>query len=58
LNFNLICTTHRGLEHEASSELFALLTQMGDEAPDVMRTGLRGLLIAKTSLQPIKVIEE
>jgi len=24
----------------------------------VMRTGLRGLLIAKTSLQPIKVIEE
>jgi len=58
LKFNLIATTHRGLEHKASSELFALLTQIGDEMPDVMRTGLRGLLIAKTNLQPIKVIEE
>lgn len=58
MKFNLIATTHRGLEHKASSELFALLTQIGDEMPDVMRTGLRGLLIAKTNLQPIKVIEE
>jgi len=58
LNFNLIATTHRGLEHEASSELFALLTQIGDEAPDVMRTRILGLLVAKTNLQPIKVIEE
>ncbi|MCP8308526.1 MAG: THUMP domain-containing protein [archaeon] len=58
MNFNLIATTHRGLEHEASSELFALLTQIGDEAPDVMRTRILGLLVAKTNLQPIKVIEE
>ncbi|MCP8321348.1 MAG: THUMP domain-containing protein [archaeon] len=58
MEFNLIATTHRGLEHEASSELFALLTQIGDEGPDVMRTGILGLLVAKTNLQPIKVIEE
>lgn len=58
MKFNLIATTHRGLEHEASSELFALLNQIGDEAPDVIKTGILGLLIAKTNLQPIKVIEE
>lgn len=58
MEFNLIATTHRGLEHEASSELFALLTQIGDETPDVMRTRLRGLLIAETNLQPTKVVEE
>ncbi|NWG09427.1 MAG: RNA methyltransferase [Nitrososphaerales archaeon] len=58
MKFNLIATTHRGLEHKASSELFALLTQMSDEAPDVMRTGILGLLVVKTNLQPIKVIED
>lgn len=56
--FNLIATTHRGLEHEASSELFALLNQIGDEAPDVIKTGILGLLVAKTNLEPIKVVEE
>ena len=58
MKFNLIATTHRGLEHEASSELFALLGQIGDEGHDVMKTGILGLLVAKTNLQPIKVIEE
>ncbi|MGQ9468401.1 MAG: THUMP domain-containing protein [Nitrososphaerales archaeon] len=58
MRFNLIATTHRGLEHEASSELFALLTQIGDDAPDVMKTSILGLLVAKTNLEPIKVIEE
>jgi tRNA acetyltransferase TAN1 len=58
LRFNLIATTYRGLEHKATLELFALLTQLGDEAPDVMKTGILGLLVTKTNLQPIKVIED
>lgn len=58
MKFNLIATTHRGLEHEASSELFALLNQIGDESPDIIKTGILGLLVANTNLEPLKVIEE
>jgi len=58
LRFNLIATTHRGLEHEASSELFELLNQIGDEYPDIIKTGILGLLVANTNLEPLKVIEE
>ncbi|MEM3382691.1 MAG: THUMP domain-containing protein [Nitrososphaerales archaeon] len=56
--FNLMATTHRGLENEASSELFALLNQIGDESPDVIKTNVMGLLVARTKLEPIRVIEE
>lgn len=56
--FNLIATTSRGLERNASSELFALLREIGDGSPDIRTTGLRGLLLVKTSLQPTVVVEE
>lgn len=57
MGFNLLVTTARGLEHKASSELFALLTSLGD-SPVIEKTEVQGLLKVKTNLSPDKVILE
>jgi tRNA acetyltransferase TAN1 len=46
----LLISTPRGLEKEAASELFALLTHLGDEEPQIERTGVSGLLKVATTL--------
>jgi tRNA acetyltransferase TAN1 len=54
--FNLIVTTFRHMESEAGSEIYSLLTGMGDPQPEINRTAVSGLLTAKTSLEPYEVI--
>ncbi len=44
------------MEREASLEFDSLLFEMGDTRPNTERTKVSGLLTAKTSLEPIKVI--
>jgi tRNA acetyltransferase TAN1 len=39
-------------------ELAFLLKEAGDAEPKTDKTGIRGLIVAKTSLDPIKVIEK
>ena len=56
--FNLLATTYRGRENDASSELFAHLTSMGDRAPEILRTPVSGLLAVKTSIDAFHVISE
>lgn len=56
--FNLLVTTYRRKENEASSELFALLTSMGDRSPDIWLTHVSGLVAVKTSLDAAQVISE
>jgi tRNA acetyltransferase TAN1 len=56
-DFNLLATTFRGAEHEASSELFALLKSLGDEAPSVYATKVSGLIACHTTLQPSAVVQ-
>ena len=55
--FNLIVTTPRGQENLAAIELEDLLKSFGDGSPEVSITNVAGLLTAKTSLDPLDVIE-
>jgi len=54
--FNLLVTTTRGNEDNACSEIWYLLKEIGDEKAEVDRTGVSGLIAAKTSLNPFEVI--
>lgn len=58
-DFNLLATTWRGNEKQMCSELLYLLKEeIGDPAPAVGKTGIRGLIAAKTSSDPCEVIEK
>jgi len=55
-DFNLIATSERGHESEACSELWMLLRAVGDEAPLVDRSPIRGLILARTALDSIDAV--
>jgi len=57
-DFNLLSTTSRGNEIEACSELRYLLGEIGDSDPAIDKTGISGLVAAKTVLSPLDVIEK
>jgi tRNA acetyltransferase TAN1 len=58
-DFNLLATTSRGSERQMCSEMFYLLKEeIGDPTPTVDKTGVRGLIAAKTTLDPYAVIEK
>jgi tRNA acetyltransferase TAN1 len=57
-DFNILATTSRGNERLMVFELAYLLKEAGDPSPEVTKTGIRGLVAAKTSLNPIEVIEK
>jgi len=58
-DFNLLATTSRGNERQMCYELnYLLKEELGDPAPVVDKTGIRGLVAARTSLNPREVIEK
>ena len=57
-DFNLLVTTARGNEEDACSEIWFLIGEMGDREVKVDRTGISGLIAAKTMLNPFQVIEK
>ena len=58
-DFNILATTSRGNERKMCSELTYLLKdELGDIAPVVGKTGLSGLVTAKTCFNPCDVIEK
>jgi len=56
--FNLLVTTSRGYESYARGELQNLFEKVGDDAPTVERTGISGLIVVKSVLNPFEVIEQ
>ena len=56
-DFNLLITTARGSEEDACSEIWYLIGEMGDREVKVDKTGIRGLIAAKTVLSPFNVID-
>lgn len=54
-DFNILATTSRGTEWQACSELHSLLEEIGDATSEVDRTGVSGLIAAKTTLDPFQV---
>lgn len=57
-NFNLLITTARGNEGEASAEIWYLLGEIGDMAAKVDKTGISGVIAARTAFDPLEVIEK
>jgi tRNA acetyltransferase TAN1 len=57
-DFNLLATTSRGNETYACSELRYLLEEIGDSTPAIDKTGVAGLIAAKTAFNPFDVIEK
>ncbi|MEM2910578.1 MAG: THUMP domain-containing protein [Nitrososphaerota archaeon] len=51
-------TTLRGMESLSASELVDILNRMGDSSPKIEQTRIAGLLTAKTSLNPVEVVEK
>jgi len=57
-DFNLLATTMRGNERQMCYELAYLLKEIGDPAPEVNKTGIRGVIVGKTTLNPVETIEK
>jgi tRNA acetyltransferase TAN1 len=57
-DFNLVATTSRGNERRMVSELVFLLKEIGDAEPVASKTGIRGLVVARTSLNPFNAMEK
>jgi tRNA acetyltransferase TAN1 len=58
-DFNLLGTTSRGNERPMSNELLYLLKEeLGDAQVETSKTGIKGLIVAKTSLDPFEVVEK
>jgi tRNA acetyltransferase TAN1 len=57
-DFNLLATTARGNEEDACSEIWYLLGEIGDSAVKVDKTGITGLIAARTAFNPFEIIEK
>ncbi|MEM2896830.1 MAG: THUMP domain-containing protein [Candidatus Bathyarchaeia archaeon] len=57
-DFNLLISTSRGNERNACSETWYLLGELGDKDAKVDITPVIGLIVARTSLNPLEVIDK
>ena len=57
-DFNILATTSRGNEHDACEEIQYLLGEVGDPSATVRRSRISGIVVARTSLNPLVAIEE
>ncbi|MCX8175648.1 MAG: THUMP domain-containing protein [Candidatus Bathyarchaeota archaeon] len=57
-DFNLLVSSRRGMENAACSEFWYLLKETGDPEPLTDTTPVRGLIVAKTSLDPFEVVKK
>jgi tRNA acetyltransferase TAN1 len=57
-DFNLLISTPRMRENDACSEMWFLLGEIGDREPVVEKSGINGLIVAKTALDPFRVIKD
>ena len=58
-DFNLLATTMRGNERPMCNELLYMLKEeLGDVQAQTAKTKIRGLIVGKTSLDPVEVVEK
>ncbi len=55
-SFNLLVSSARGNEREANEELGYLIRELGDPSARTDYTMVSGLTVAKTSLDPVRVV--
>lgn len=56
-DFNLLLSSARGTEAEANHEIVYLLRELGDKSPTTDFAPVSGLTVAKTVLDPIRVVQ-
>ena len=54
---NLIITCARSLESETKNEIRKILDELGDQEPEILNVGMRGILMANTIIEPSKIID-
>ena len=54
---NLIITCARSLESETKNEISKILDELGDQEPEILNVGMRGILMVKTVIEPSKIID-
>jgi tRNA acetyltransferase TAN1 len=57
MNRNLLVTTFRYKESDASDELSQLLDMLGDKEPSIEITSISGIILANTLLDPLRLVE-
>lgn len=56
-DFNLIVTSSRFREEEACDEILDLLDSFGDQDAEAELTEIKGIILARTALDPLTVVE-
>ena len=54
---NLIITCARNLESETKNEIKKILDELGDQEPEILNVGMRGILMVNTIIEPSKIID-
>ena len=54
---NLIITYARSLESETKNEIKKILDELGDQEPEILNVGMRGILMVDTIIEPSKIID-
>jgi len=54
---NLIITCARNLESETKNEMSKILDELGDQEPEILNVGMRGILMVNTVIEPSKIID-
>jgi len=54
---NLIITCARNLESETKNEIKKIFDELGDQEPEILNVGMRGILMVDTIIEPSKIID-
>jgi len=54
---NLIITCARSLESETKNEISKILDELGDQEPEILNVGMRGILMVNTMIEQSKIID-
>jgi len=54
---NLIITCARSLESETKNEISKILGELGDQEPEILNVGMRGILMVNTVIEQSKIID-
>jgi len=54
---NLIITCARSLEPETKNEIKKILDELGDQEPEILNVGMRGILMVDTIIEQSKIID-
>jgi len=54
---NLLVTCARNLEPETKNEIGKIFGEVGDQEPEILNVGMRGILLVKTNIEASRIIE-